>query len=533
MKKYLKLLLFIPMILIIIGVFTISSCHKEELSNKNAQLLATAAQNSDVQNMLSELNPYNLKVNTYGLFEFQDAQDVDDVLDILQKYTFLFNEHCDTVINYPDDFILSAFEEAYKFNSLRAQIDREIKQLENAGTLTDKNDPDDHYIISPYQRAILSPTCQMVVSKLICTYFDNYGIGIMNSDYTTVQELNDIITHSNYSEIDMLTFCSCHTNAFILSDAKNVVADFSFSRSENAPNTIYFTNLSYSENYTNISYYWDFGDGYHSTEKNPIHTYNGSLSAYAVTLTASTPIEGSSSITKVVSVIGCQANFTYVTGTNGKCTFTSTSITNGGSITSYEWFIDDGSGTHTTTTSTYTHTFNHNAVFNVRLTIHTNNNCNHAYNRTVTISNAGLCCLPNDREVEKNNLLANNRRIKSIIRVTNIWPFHRICSRVIHQKKNKANCWVRERVAQLTTGYNGTIYNLYNNDNNVCGTPTSASDYKTKNNNSGVTIDNGNNGVAFRISRESIGTYFKYKRNNNDALATGIGPKIHQEPCSN
>jgi PKD repeat protein len=66
--------------------------------------------------------------------------------------------------------------------------------------------------------------------------------------------------------------------------------------------TVYFTNLSQDAD----SYYWDFGDGYTSTEVNPVHTYvvesEGSY-AFTVSLTAYGP-GGSNTIVKEDLITG-------------------------------------------------------------------------------------------------------------------------------------------------------------------------------------------------------------------------------------
>ena len=72
------------------------------------------------------------------------------------------------------------------------------------------------------------------------------------------------------------------------------VVDFTANVTEEVrPMTVQFTDLSTYEPY---QWYWDFGDGYDSTEQNPVHTYKYE-GTYAVTLTAWN-VNGQNSTTK-------------------------------------------------------------------------------------------------------------------------------------------------------------------------------------------------------------------------------------------
>ncbi len=113
------------------------------------------------------------------------------------------------------------------------------------------------------------------------------------------------------------------------------------------------------------SYYWDFGDGFTSTQKNPIHIYK-LAGNYQVSLAIK---NGSNSCTdfssKVITVgtSGCQASFTDIVDTT-KAAFTNNSL--GGSDLRYFWFFGDGSYSLDENPS---HVFANNAEYNVSLTI--------------------------------------------------------------------------------------------------------------------------------------------------------------------
>ncbi|MEG2069929.1 MAG: PKD domain-containing protein, partial [Bacteroidales bacterium] len=488
------------------------------------------------KSMLSKLAFYSIQVNKYGILEFNSPEEVNAVLDILQEYSFKFND-IDTSKHYPNDPVLFAFESAYGFSSLRASIEEEVLLLEEQNKLNSDHDPDDHYIVSPYLRTLLTPTCEMIVNGLICKYFDNFGVGIMNFDYEALSALNKIAAASNVIESNILTFCSSNQNAFLLSEtAPQLAADFSYVRDPKNPFKVYFINHSYSENYKDATYLWDFGDGSNSTEKNPTHLYSDASDLYDITLTIHLPqntpsVISSHHIKKQVYIKGCQANFSYTKGSNGQCTFTSTSSVDG-NITHYKWLIGDGSSEYTTTSPTFTHQFNHNATFHVRLTIYTDQYCSSAYMQQVQITNSNVCCKANAREVEKEILLFNGeKKVKSVIRVTNLWPFHRICSRVVHYKKKNGNNYVREKVNGMVTGVTGLIYR-YNSGDDECGQVEDCTLFTPlKYNRSGITYDYGV-GIPFRVSKESLQARFQLRYNSNGNWIIGDGPSIHQESCS-
>ncbi|MDR2834715.1 MAG: hypothetical protein LBV69_00745, partial [Bacteroidales bacterium] len=115
-KIYVLITFFIA--IVIIGITT--SCEEKEnktvsdntetvVKSVNIRLLFSE---SLVQAMLADISVYNISVNSHGILEFNNSEDLNEVIEILQNYSLQFE---DTLELYPDYPILYAFEEHYNF----------------------------------------------------------------------------------------------------------------------------------------------------------------------------------------------------------------------------------------------------------------------------------------------------------------------------------------------------------------------------------------------------------------------------------
>ncbi|MEW5766794.1 MAG: PKD domain-containing protein [bacterium] len=123
--------------------------------------------------------------------------------------------------------------------------------------------------------------------------------------------------------------------------------------------------LIFTDNSTGdiISWFWNFGDGQSSQERNPSHTYT-STATYPVTLTV-TGACGTNTRTQYLTVDAVKANFT-ATPTSGYqplvVTFTDLSA---GNVTAWSWDFGDG---QTSTSQNPFHTYTDPGTFTVSLT---------------------------------------------------------------------------------------------------------------------------------------------------------------------
>ncbi len=117
------------------------------------------------------------------------------------------------------------------------------------------------------------------------------------------------------------------------------------------------------------SWSWDFGDGNHSVEKNPVHQYNVE-GTYTVSLTVSGPGGTDTMVRPDYILVGVQilANFSAIPTVGSaplEVTFTDESI---GDIGSWEWDFDNN-GTIDSTTQDTSHTYGAIGNYTVSLTV--------------------------------------------------------------------------------------------------------------------------------------------------------------------
>ncbi|GAB4406115.1 MAG: hypothetical protein OHK0039_07600 [Bacteroidia bacterium] len=116
------------------------------------------------------------------------------------------------------------------------------------------------------------------------------------------------------------------------------------------PQTVQFTNASTSSHA--LTYFWDFGDGFTSTQRNPAHTYYTS-DTFTVTLIVTDIYGCSDTLVRPDHVINHdRPTASFTVSDDAACVpenivFTSTSTPAGASLTTFLWDFGTGSGTTT------------------------------------------------------------------------------------------------------------------------------------------------------------------------------------------
>lgn len=134
-------------------------------------------------------------------------------------------------------------------------------------------------------------------------------------------------------------------------------------------NSVYFFDMSSTQQGNIISWYWDFGDGYYSYDQHPIHYYS-LLGIYSVCLTIETDDSCSQTFCDSIEIAGCFADFLY---TDSNCTYFFTDNSQSSSqIISWYWNFGDGT---TSTQQNPTHIYTQSATYNVEHIIMSQDSC--------------------------------------------------------------------------------------------------------------------------------------------------------------
>ena len=223
-----------------------------------------------------------------------------------------------------------------------------------------------------------------------------------------------------------------HTWEFVTETAqKSFVFNIEANEPENQAPT---ANFDYSCNNLNCNFYstatdsdgvissvnWNFGDGATETISNPTHVYaqNGT---YAVTLTVTDNDGATDCITKQVTVTSPvtqpqnkapTASFKVEQLNASTYTFTSTSADVDGTITGYEWRIDEGNVL--STSKTFTHTFTDAGTYTVVLTVTDNEGATDSAAYVVRISASNN---NNSNNNSSNNNSNNNQQTTDVITI--------------------------------------------------------------------------------------------------------------------
>lgn len=166
---------------------------------------------------------------------------------------------------------------------------------------------------------------------------------------------------------------------------------FTFSPDSISPAIIHFTDHSIATGDTIISWQWDFGDlTVGSTSQNPNHQFS-SVGTYVVSLSIITSGGCSSVYSDNISVSnvipGCHASFTYkadsVSG-NPNAIFFYDNSTAADPIISWKWHFGDGDSAYAQNPA---HIFPHAGVYDISLTIQTQNGCTSEIKYPIQVGN--------------------------------------------------------------------------------------------------------------------------------------------------
>jgi hypothetical protein len=470
-----------------------------------------------------------------GILKFQKENDVNAIYDTLIYFSNMFETEEMTNTNYEiytttDSFpkypILYAFEVLLNFNSLNSTIEDQLLSLEAMDGIPLENNPDDHYIVSSFMRALLSPNCELIIDSSIYLYGDDYSVEIPDLNFEKLEQTKILIDNLGETE-GMIQACSKGYAIQILKSTEstdccdNSSIKYSIEGSSSCPRTFSF-NVS---SYCNIkSYSWSFGDNSYSNENMPQHTYN-SNGNYTVTVQCVFEDGSTCTLSRYVRVKACSVTISdFKLDLSGNYNFSATvkHCDNANPI-SYSWNFGDNLGTSTSPNVQYQYLSDGNRYVILNVTF--SDGCFATCTTKVHVKGTGICCKALDTERNKEIYYCNNsKRIKHVFSVRNIWPFHRIVVKSINYKIKSNGNSVREKASSLSVGYSGLIYDK------DCLTNNNVSDYKSNAKKDHILLDDGI-GRPFRVQYEGISSFYSVTKTNCSSISNTLGLKLHKKNC--
>ncbi len=332
---------------------------------------------------------------TNGMLEFTDEMELKTIIDSLNAmnirdsiYFPIDSIQQDTLDDIP---IYRWFEDQLNFYGLRQSINEDIEAELAQGTHI--NDiSDDYFIQSELMRMLLNEDNEMKVGDDIHKYIDPCTAFIIhNENWTLLSEIRSGIDASDLANPDLEVFK-------MGTDCIDCDVYFYSQRLEEEGLEYEFTIYSPFGDYPDIDYYWDFGDGFSSTDDNPIHEYAGE-GEYNVTLVAIEEGECYSKISFKLLATDSDCKVEFSEKVDDKTVqFTDKSQpSDGGWINT--WYWEFGDGTYSTLQNP-SHTYAVADNYNVKLTITDNLLCTKTTKgdgKKVKIKEEEDCCKMNGK----------------------------------------------------------------------------------------------------------------------------------------
>ena len=202
--------------IIITGIFTFTGCEKEEENAPPASIIkahtildtyydATLIQQFMQTPLIAQLEDviadFSITTNQ-GILAFSSAQEINQIYDTLIYFSNKWDSLLTTTTNYikfdtsnafPVNPVLYAFESITNFHSLRADIEEQLLQMEAMDGIGINDDPDTHYIVSPFMRALLTTDCEVIIGNYIYIYGDSLNIKVPDLNFQHLETAKYLI----------------------------------------------------------------------------------------------------------------------------------------------------------------------------------------------------------------------------------------------------------------------------------------------------------------------------------------------------
>jgi len=215
----------------------------------------------------------------------------------------------------------------------------------------------------------------------------NVTVHFLNNPNVSHAFLGNALQHTVTLTVTTSDSCSASIQ-HIVNSMPSPIASFTYPTSNCANQSVQFTDNSQANGGGNITQWaWTFGDplsggSNNSSSQNPAHTFMGGAGVYIVTEIIYNSSNCSDTATHNVTIIALPtANFTFDTACLGSLT-TFTDESTGVTITQWHWDFGDGGSSPL---QSPTHLYASSGVFNVTLTITTNEGCINHITKTVAV----------------------------------------------------------------------------------------------------------------------------------------------------
>ncbi len=486
---------FLSLAISLMIFLTLSYCKKDAIIDRSLKDKVKYPLRSYPEVSLIAISGAANKQNIDGILEFVDQGEFEQVIECLQ-----FNDqNSEENANEEKDFklvlgspALDEFEQSLKFYSLRKKIENETKELLWNRTLTEENDPDNHFIPDDYLRTVLNPYLEIKIGQVIHKFINKYiGVEIMDGSIETLKRIRSMNATIGNDEEPTEEFEKALLEAGNVNLHKSNLAWETGGSSQNCYSnfTINGSGLAITVadnstgNYDQLA--WDFGDGSAtisgspSTIGNYTHTYPvGGNYTICLTVRNQDVIDCDHTRCKSHSVIpaDCFADFNVEQPdpTKLEVTFTGNSNASTGATipdNDYEWLFGAGSNPNIATgIGPHTVTYSSKGPKTVKLTIQDTGGCTDETELEIEVVDE--CCDANDRGKEK-LVTRGNRRIKAKLWQTNFWFYHSVGGKTKYQRRKKFLgiwYWGDENADKIGLYLSGFVY-IRNADGVKCTVP--------------------------------------------------------------
>ncbi|MDR1346536.1 MAG: PKD domain-containing protein [Bacteroidales bacterium] len=562
------------------------ACEKEKLFHKAGTVKSHASAAFYDQKLLNQfmqlplvdqfagvINSYLLTVNN-GILSFKNEKDFNEVYDTLiyfsNEWDLLLEKNPSQYADYtksdsfPDFPMLFAFEVLTDFYSLRAQIERDLFQMQAKGGIDEKTNPDNHYTVSDFLRTLLSPDCESIIGSWIVLYGESQSLIIQHLDFDKLdrvktlwhkygetdgtmhafeQQLAMDIEEGNWSKGDSIACPDC--NKF------TIKADVLYGTE--CPHTFKFSayidgkRIDVAQQVNSwpqskcdvIEVKWKFENGQTSFvySDSPTHTYT-KAGTYTATATMKRRDGTTCLSTTTVTVKDCNVNLVTPTrdatylgcGVQYKIKVTPFHCQNK-SATSYKLsFVNSTIPPQTKTTGEFTQIFICDGPYNIKVEVTFADGCKSDATQTFNVTGTGDCKQKKDHEKQKDISTCSGYKINHHFRVWSSAGLNRVYVKNVHYKKNSLGWWILKKADRMEASFWGKV--VYGNADCSSQTPV----YPNGKTNSGKStlLYDYPMGQKFSVSRKAVHSSWKVKSSSSCSWASNSDElQLHDNFCGN